>query len=441
MRKVVLLLVLVAVVAGVYFVAFPKPRHHTWKTEAVLQGELIVKVNATGTVEPQQTVMVGSQASGAITDVFVEENQVVAVGQKLAAIETDVLESDLRNQESLLKKSQSDLDQLALQNEKLAIRDERLDIDIRQQQVALERAQINLKQADIDMERFRKMFESSATSQNEVDLRALDQANKRCECRQLELQLAALKSDRKALQPEVKIISAQREQAQLALAQVGEEIKKARTNLAHASILSPLAGVVLKRYAKPGQTVAAVFQTPDLFEIASDLRLVNIQAKVDEANIGRVQAGQTVTFEVDAYHNRVFTGTVKEVRLKNEKDANLVSYPVMIEASNPTTPGQPFGPLRPGMTAYVNLEIERKKNVLRLPAAALRYVPATDVRPKTQPGESDASAPGVSATVYVPSGETLQAVSVRVGDTDGKYYEVLSGGLSVGANVVLSEQP
>src|SRR6185295_8480115 len=156
---------------------------------------------------------------------------------------------------------------------------------------------------------------------------------------------------------------------QAAVNQAQANVNQAQVDLAHTIIAAPIAGVVIARSVDVGQTVAASFQAPVLFVIANDLKHMEVNASVDEADIGRVQTGQDVTFRVDAYPDRVFDGTVTQVRLQPTTVQNVVTYNTIIGVDNAD------GKLMPGMTATVSVIVRRSENALRIPAAALRFRP------------------------------------------------------------------
>lgn len=153
------------------------------------------------------------------------------------------------------------------------------------------------------------------------------------------------------------------------LASAKAQVDRARINLRYATIVSPIDGTVLSRAVDVGQTVAANFNTPTLFTIAGDLGQMQVQASVDEADIGKVREGQRATFTVDAYPDTVFTGVVRQIRLQPVVNQNVVSYDVVIAVPNPALR------LMPGMTANLNIAVARKENVLQVPSAALRFTP------------------------------------------------------------------
>ncbi len=236
-------------------------------------------------------------------------------------------------------------------------------------------------------------------------------------------------------------------------------LAQAQTNLKYSKIASPIDGVVVNRAYDVGQTVAASFQAPTLFTIAQDLTKMQVQADVDESDIGRVKVGQPVHFSVDAYPDRPFRATVSQIRLNATVNQNVVTYPVIVAVDNPDQG------LRPSMTANITIDVATDRNVLRIPNAALRFKPAptaagaspaaaggnTAARGGTVPGVSAGGAPrstpagslprtgrrGAGPALYVvqPDG-TLKPVAVHPGITDGQFTELREGDVAEGATVV-----
>ena len=195
-----------------------------------------------------------------------------------------------------------------------------------------------------------------------------------------------------------------------------------RRNLGYATITSPIDGVVISRAVEEGQTVAAGFETPTLFTIANDLKDMQVVADVDEADIGYVAEGQRVEFTVDAYPDDVFTGNVKQVRLEATTESSVVTYEVVISASNPDLK------LKPGLTANVTIYTLNRQDVCAVPSKALRFVPDTELLSKL--GLSVSGVPAgtaASGTVWVVDGQTVRPVSVSTGVTDGDVTEIISG--------------
>jgi HlyD family secretion protein len=271
------------------------------------------------------------------------------------------------------------------------------------------------------------------------------------------------------------------EQTAAEVKQAQAALSNARVNLAHATILSPIDGVVIARSVDIGQTVAASLQAPELFQIAGDLTRMQVETRIDEADIGRVTPGLKATFTVDAFPEATFEGTVRQVRLEPVVEQNVVTYTTVIDVPNPELK------LKPGMTANVTIGIDHRDDVLRIANAALRFHPPVDPkaargggqggggplrqaeagggamaaegrRMRGPAGAGGPGAPGMggaggrmggnrgndaaSQTVYVLGADgKLQPVRVQTGITDGTFTEVVSGGLAAGAAVVVGAMP
>ncbi|GDX59566.1 RND transporter [Nitrosomonadaceae bacterium] len=213
--------------------------------------------------------------------------------------------------------------------------------------------------------------------------------------------------------------------AQLALSKA--QLARDRANFYYSVIKSPISGVVVARNVEIGQTVAAVFQTPVLFQIAKDLRQMQIDTSVAEADIGQLRLGQQANFTVDAFHEREFSGTVKQVRLNPSIQQNVVTYNVVVTVANED------GALLPGMTANVRFAVNQKDSVLRAPNAALRYKPSdadTDGAPTRQPSKS---------VLYRLEGGKPVPVNVKTGIADGAFTEITEGGIKEGDKLVVRE--
>jgi HlyD family secretion protein len=224
-----------------------------------------------------------------------------------------------------------------------------------------------------------------------------------------------------------------REGAQAQLQTARGQLAKDRANLAYSIIRSPVSGVVVSRQIDVGQTVAASFQTPTLFQIAQDLTQMQIDTNVAEADIGKIRIAQPVRFTVDAFPGRRFEGNVKQIRLNPINQQNVVTYDVVVAVSNPDLR------LMPGMTAYVSFVIEERSNVLLAPNAALRFKPRDAERDAKRPGNGKRPAKSSGPRIYVLRADGITPVPLQVGITDGRYTEVLGGDLKVGDRVVLED--
>lgn len=281
-----------------------------------------------------------------------------------------------------------------------------LDAQAAQSEANVKSAEASLELAVANEKRARELFSKEYISKQDLDA-----------------SVQALKSSRAALD--------------LARAQS----QKDRTNQGYTIIRSPVSGVVVDRQIDVGQTVAASLQAPVLFKIAQDLREMQIDSNFAEADIGRIKVGQNVTFTVDAFPNISFTGIVKQVRLNATTVSNVVTYDVVVTLKNPDEI------LAPGMTAYVNVIIAEKKNVLVVPNAALRYKP-TDMASKEakeiqkQPSEMKAKKEKKdpnTGVVYVFDNGVPKAVRVTTGITDNRLTEIISDTLKAGDKIILEE--
>ena len=241
-----------------------------------------------------------------------------------------------------------------------------------------------------------------------------------------------------------------RKSAEAQLAQVRASADKDQVNLNYTTIRSPVSGIVVDRVVDLGQTVAASLQTPTLIKIAQDLSEMRIDSSFAEADIGKIKAGQKVRFTVDAFPNRTFNGEVQQIRLNATTTQNVVTYNVRVSLQNPDEI------LLPGMTAYVNIAVAKRDDVLMVPNAALRFKPAdADENAKEKPTQGNPAATdkkrngegkgkkrdSSSGTVYVIDGNKLKAVNVQLGITDNRNTEIVSGDLNVGDKIIVGDNP
>jgi HlyD family secretion protein len=346
-------------------------------TAAVTRGPIVSAIAATGIVEAVTTVEVGSQVTGTIQSLNADFNSVVRKGQVLARLDPSLVQS------------------------------------------TVEQAQANLARADADVERLK-------VAAGDVE-RKLGRARDLSE-RQL---IPAAEVDDAAVAKQS--ADAQVRSAEAAVSQARASLRQAQVNLAKTVITSPIDGIVLARSVDIGQTVSASVSAPTLFVIAADMRSMQLKASVDEADLGRIASGQPVSFTVDAYPNDTFRGSVEQVRLNPDVSSNVVTYTAIVSAPNPQLK------LKPGMTASLTIEVARRDDVLRVPAAALRFRPAADVMLVLE-GSDRAATPATTAgnrgIVWQFVEGTLKPLTVTTGATDGMVTEVVDGALAEGAHVV-----
>lgn len=293
-----------------------KDEQVSFVTEEVAPANIQNSITATGSVEPVDTVAVGTQVSGIIDKIYVDFNSTVKKGQVLAVLDAKNLTSTLNSAKANLQSAQANL-----QSANAAL--------------GYQRANYN---------RYKALYQKGLVSANDFE-------SARLSYRQAEEQVAMIKES---------VVAAQ------------ESVRTAQTNLGYATIVSPIDGTIINKYVAEGQTVAASFSTPELFGVARDLKKMQVLADVDEADIGDVRPGESATFTVDAYPDDTFQGTVQQVRLGGSTSNNVVTYKVVISTSNADLK------LKPGMTANVTIYTQQKSGVLSVPTKALRFTPAKE---------------------------------------------------------------
>jgi HlyD family secretion protein len=338
--------------------------------DAVTRGSIVQSISATGTLEAVTTVEVGTQVSGSIQALFADFNSIVRKGQVLARLDPSLYQS------------------------------------------AIEQARANLLQAEADRDRL------------EVNLS--DGKVKRDRARELAARQLIPATELDSAEVAVRSAEAQVRSATAQVTQARASLKQAEVNLAKTVIVSPIDGIVIARNVDVGQTVAASLSAPTLFILAARLDEMQLKANIDESDLGAIREGQAVTFTVDAYPNERFTGLVNQVRLNPVVEQNVVTYAAIISAPNPQLK------LKPGLTANVTIEVARRDDVLRVPAAALRFKPTEAV--KEAFGADGAQVSGTVLWQFADG--VMRPSAVTVGATDGINTEVTGPGLVEGTQVV-----
>lgn len=324
-----------------------------YRTATIERGNLQATVSASGAVNPVTQVSVGTQVSGQIRDLLVDFNSEVKAGQLIAQIDPETFEYRVRSAQADVEAAQA------------AVATAQASAAAGRAQVA--RAQVDLNEAQRDFERKHSLVQMQFIAQSESD-RARALVNTTAE---------ALK----ATQAQVGVTEAQIRTAMANVAQREAALAQARVDLARTRITSPVDGIVIKRAIEKGQTVAASLQSPELFVIAQNLSDMQVDASVDESDVGRIRAGQHATFTVDAFPGQTFDGEVRQVRKAAQTIANVVTYVTVVGFSNGA------GRLLPGMTANVRIVTDQRDNVLKVPNAALR-VRIAGVEPAPAAGAS-----------------------------------------------------
>jgi len=299
-------------------------QHFTAKVE---QGEIDDVVEATGTINPIVTVLVGSQVSGTIAELHADFNSIVHKGDIIALIDPALFKGALLGAQSDLENAKANL---------VAAR------------ANLEKLKAGLVQTKADYERAEGLSKGGVASQQQLDL---------------------AKANYDSANAAVDAAAANVTQAEAQVSQKEAAVSVAQTNLDYTVIRSPIDGTVVARNVDLGQTVAASFSAPTIFTIAKDLKTMWVYTKTDESDVGNITVGKPVTFKVDAFPKETFQGVVKQVRMNATTVQSVVTYDTIIEFANPDLK------LFPGMTAYVTIPVATVQSALKLPNTALRYKP------------------------------------------------------------------
>ena len=333
MKRAIIVLVIIAAVgagAGAYYMRKNGGELQV-NTSPITRGEIIDTVGSTGTVQAVTTVQVGSQVSGNISWLGADFNSIVKKGQVIARLDPSLFQAQVDQSSANLVKARA---------------------DVTKSQADVERARVTLLDANQKYKRAQELNEKKLETQADLDSAkiAVDSAQ------------SALQSSQASLNS-----------SQASVVQSQASLSQSQVNLDHCTIAAPIDGIVVQRSVDVGQTVAASMQAPTLFIIAADLTKMQVNANIDEADIGRIRPNQTVTFRVDAYPGEEFQGSVAQVRLQPVVVQNVTTYATIINVPNVELK------LKPGMTANLRVQIARRADVLRLANAALRFRPTNEM--------------------------------------------------------------
>jgi HlyD family secretion protein len=408
----------VIVVGGVWYKGGDKESAVKFRTEPVTRGELVQTISASGTLQAEEVIDVGSQVTGQIASFGTDSDgkpidyrSKVRKGKILATIDPSVYKSEV------------DAAQASLNAAKAQVQSANAD---------LVQFKAKLNQAQRDWARAEKLGPSDALAESSYD---------------------SYKAGYEVAKANVGIGQATIESAKAGVAAAQASLDKAQRNLDYCVITSPVDGVIIDRRVNIGQTVVSNLNVSSLFLIAKDLKRMEIWASVNEADVGHIHAGQPVTFTVDAYPNRTFKGTVSKLRYNATMTNNVVTYTVEIDVANDDLA------LIPYMTTNVAFEVARAENALLVPNAAFRFQPSADeVLPGTPEADDQEPAPDQQtestttrpmkhahtgekkvAAVWVEDGQYVRPIKVKRGITDGVNTVVTSDELKDGDKVVIGQ--
>lgn len=363
-------------------------------TEPATMGNLMVTVSATGTLQPTTSIDVGSEQSGTLAAVLVQENDRVKRGQLLARLDLAKLQDAVNKSRAALAAAEATVAQ----------------------------AKATVAESKASLARMRQVAELSGgkvPSKNEMETAEATFERAR----------------------------ANEASASATVLQARASLKTDETNLSKGTIRSPVDGVVLSRKVEPGQTVVAAMTIPVLFTIAEDLTAMELQVKVDEADVANVKLGQPASFTVSAWPGRTFPAAIRRVGLGSTITDNVVTYKTVLTVRNDDLA------LRPGMTATASIVTAQRKNALLVPNAALRFTPPSNSNGSNNGSfvsnllprpPSDVKRPNTAPTdnpqVWVMSGSGPQAIAVKTGVSNGRQTEIASGDLKPGMAVITEYQ-
>ncbi|MGM9991605.1 MAG: efflux RND transporter periplasmic adaptor subunit [Candidatus Bruticola sp.] len=503
-RFLIILIIVVIAVGGGWLLmrSIHSGSGNVFRTAQVRRGDIQSVVTATGELTAVTAVDVGSEVSGVIDKIFVEHNSTVKKGQILAQINPETLQAQVDKAEASLARSRSSYDSAVsdAENSKAVVRKAEASLlsqqaQAKKSQAEVENARANLANSQANLhtakanlakseaeynnaranyERWNKLFIQDLVSRSERDdaytsmitnRAAVDASKASLEAaaasvKSAEINLQSAMISFEGAQADVEAARLQVESSRNAAAsseaavvgaaadvqQAEASLNSAKVDLSKTSITSPIDGIVLSIEVSEGQTVASQYQTPELFKLAQNLDSMQVEATVDEADIGQINVGDVASFTVDAWPNKVFEGKVQEVRKAAETTNNVVTFPVIISTNNPDMC------LIPGMTATVSIQTVKHSDILLVPSASLRFKPSDSVEIVNKEersqnkeraesvGEAVAASKKAIRALYIEDKDDptkLVRVEVTTGLTDGSRTEVTSSELKEGDRVVI----
>jgi HlyD family secretion protein len=341
-----------------------------YRTAPIDRGQITAAVRATGTLTPMTTVLVGSQLSGQIVEILADYNSQVKAGQVVARLNSDQIKTRRDAAQADLMQAKADLLVKRAQLDRARSTRLKANSTVKDLEAQRDRTAAQLADAKRTFERQSELFNRGAGSQQTLDTARTQLEVQTATLASSEAQIASAKAELNGLDADILLAEGQVASGEALIAQRDAKLKDILIDLERTDIRSPVDGVVVQRQVDLGQTVAASLSTPTLFQIAQDLRTIDIYANVDEADVGRLKPGQPTTFTVNAYPNRTFEGRVEMVRLGAQTIQNVVTYTGVIRVENRDMA------LLPGMTANLQVVTEDRRDVLRVANAALRFRPA-----------------------------------------------------------------
>lgn len=408
-----------------------------FNTEEVDKGEVRQTISATGSLAALTTVEVGCQISGILASISADFNDLVTAGQLIAQIDPSTYEAQVQQAMANLENAHASERNLTAQVTNLQGNLLSVKADAQVQKANIRKAEVALEEAARNLKRNEDLYARKLISASDRDSikAAADSAEASLQAAKAQCDSSLAKE--KSVLAQIESAKAQLEGSAAQIRQMEALLNVSKINLSRTRIYSPIDGVVISRAVDVGQTVAASLQAPTLFTIANDLRKMQINTSVDEADIGKVLLGQVVNFSVDAYRDRTFKGKVGQVRLLPTTTQNVVTYSVMVNVDNDDLS------LKPGMTANVEILVDQRENVIRIPTKALFFKPSKELlaRLPSPPEPASASKSTRIWTVKRPSDLTsFRPIEVKTGLSNTSTVEILDPKIEIGTLVVIGER-
>ena len=356
-----MVVIISGIILALIFLGLLSAKKVKYVTKPITQEAITQYVEASGTIKPINTIAVGTQVSGTVARIYVDYNSVVKKGDMLAELDPSLFQSNVDQSTAKLNNAKA----------------------------SLTKATASLNYKKNNYQRYKHLYEKNYVSRDEVEL--------------------ALANYQQA-QAEVTSASAEVSAAQATL-------NNNLTNLGYSKITSPVDGTVISRAVDVGQTVAASFNTPTLFEVAKDLTQMQIETSVSEADIGKIKVGQKAEYTLDGYQDRTFIGEVTQVRLASTTTNNVVTYTVIVSVDNTE------GLVIPGMSANVSIITSNVENALCVPNQALKFTPETNNQKYEQQG------------IWIQTASGLKRINVELGAYDDNKTQIISKEINVGDRV------
>jgi len=405
-----------------------------WVIEKADVGEVRQTVAAAGSLDALTSVVIGSQISGILASVCVDFNDTVKANQLVALIDPSTFQAQVDQALANLENAKADERNGDAQIRNLHAGLANLGADEKVAESNVKKAQAALTEATRNFRRIKDLGARKLVAAAELDTAGTTLDSQSAGVDAANAQLGAIAFKRQALEAQIEAAKAQLEGSQARIRQMEAQLSVARINLGRTRIISPIDGVVIDRKVEVGQTVAASLQAPTLYTIVNDLRKMMINTAVDEADIGGVREGQEVTFTVDAFKGRTFKGKVFQIRLSPTAAQNVVTYPVIVHVDNDDMA------LKPGMTANVEILVDKRENVVRAPTRALFFKPNASLLPANisiPPADQGTN----TANLWLGGRRGFpKPIQVKTGLANNQFTEIISDQISSGTQLVVAQK-